>query len=124
MRRLRHTVAGLLVVSALVIIAVWMLFPRGLHRADVERIQVGMNPAEVAEELGRPPDRERVEDIKDNDPRLYMGHMSPPLFDRVDEWESESTMISVRYWRGKVIKADATGGGRWSEFVQWVRSGF
>jgi hypothetical protein len=79
----------------------------------------------VAGVLGRSPDSSRFEEITDDDPRRFMGHTSPPLFDTQEEWQSGPTVITVVYLRGRVVRATGRGHGcQWSEFAQWVRSGF
>jgi hypothetical protein len=124
MKRWRCVAAGLFGAALVAVVAAWVTAQRGLHPADVKRVQVGMNPAEVADALGRPPDLVRTEEVKEDDPRRYMGHLSPPVFDRVDNWESGSTVITVGYWRDRVIWAEANDDGYWSELVESIRSGF
>jgi hypothetical protein len=111
--------------GALAVVAYLAMAPRGLCPDDADRVHVGMSPAEVVAALGRPPGSSWFEPITDDDPRWFMGHTSPPLFDTLERWESGGTVITVRYLRGRVVAADARGGGcHWSEFVGWVRSGF
>lgn len=84
----------------------WVATPRGLAVADANRLNCGMTLPEVERSLGRSADRVETRSTG----KRLIGSWKRETAELTEaEWESEGTLIRVRFQDGSAAKIDAEG---------------